>query len=157
MRTGARGGRRVGDGRVWAVLWSYTDRTRLTPLATLIAVHAAIPVLISADGRTAVQINPDNALTLWDLQPVNGVVDNPTARACQLANLGYQRWREIEPNPAFDTPCLPPPLPQLDNPTPSDMCTMRRWGRATTNEIYVKCRLAHESLHADRQTLMRLA
>jgi len=102
-----------------AVLWSYTDRTQLTPLATLIAAHAAIPVLISADGRTAVQINPDNALTLWDLQPVKGVVDNPTARACQLADLGYQRWREIEPNPAFDTPCLPAPLPQLDNPKPS--------------------------------------
>jgi hypothetical protein len=58
-------------------------------------------------------------LTLWDQQPVNGVVDNPTARACQLADLGYQRWREIEPNPAFNTPCLPPPLPQLDSTTPS--------------------------------------
>ena len=102
-----------------AVLWSLVDRHHPAIVATLLSADASVPVMVSADGSTVVQISGD-ALTVWDIQPVVGVVDDPTARACQLANLGYQRWREIVANPAFNTPSLPPPLPQLDNSaTPS--------------------------------------
>jgi WD40 repeat protein len=105
-----------------AVLWSLVDRSHPAVLTTLLTTpNGSVPILVSGDGSTAVQISGD-ALTVWTIQPVIDVVNNPDARACQLAGLGYQRWRELVPNPTFNTPCLPPLLPQLDNsttPTPA--------------------------------------
>jgi WD40 repeat protein len=114
----------VSDASGRATLWSLVDAQHPNNLATLVTGDTAVPVIISADGSTALQISRENTLIVWNLQPVLGVVANPTARACQLANLGHERWRAIVSNMAFNTPCLPPPLPALDGsetatPTPS--------------------------------------
>jgi hypothetical protein len=97
----------VSDASGRATLWSLVDAQHPTNLATLVAGDTAVPVIVGADGSTAVQINRDNTLVVWNFQPVLGVVADPTARACQLADLGHERWQAIVPNTAFNTPCLP--------------------------------------------------
>ncbi len=113
----------VSDAHGTTTLWSFVDRQSPTMLATVISGEATLPVAVSADASTALQIKHDNAVVLWNLQPVLGLVDDPTARACQLAEFTHERWREIVPDPNLNTPCLPPPVPALDGskpPTPTD-------------------------------------
>jgi WD40 repeat protein len=104
----------VSDTHGTTTLWSLVDRAQPALLTTVIAGHGAVPLTVSADGSTAVQIGSDNQVVLWDLQPVLGQADNPTGRACQLAQLTNERWREIVPDPSVAAPCLPPEIPSLD-------------------------------------------
>jgi hypothetical protein len=90
----------VSDASGRAMLWSLVDAQHPTNLATLVVGDTAVPVIVGADGSSAVQINRDNTLIVWNLQPVLGVVANPTARAFHLANLGHERWRAIVSNTA---------------------------------------------------------
>ena len=112
----------ISDARGTTTLWSLVDRQSPTMLATVISGDATLPVTVSADASTALQVKQGNAVVLWNLQPVLGLVDDPTTRACQLAGFTHERWREIVPDPNLNTPCLPPPIPALDGskpPTPT--------------------------------------
>ena len=118
----------VSDARGTTTLWFFVDRQSPTMLATVISGDATLPVTVSADASTGLQVKQDNVVVLWNLQPVLGLVDDPTSLACQLAGFTHERWREIVPDPNLNTPCLPPPIPALDSsepPTPSPTPTDR--------------------------------
>jgi DNA-binding beta-propeller fold protein YncE len=102
-----------GTGRT--VLWGLLDPTHPAVLATLIAADTTAPTAVSRDGTTAIEADRDGALTVWDLRPVTGVLSDPTERACGLAGLSYQRWRQIAATADVSTPCAPPPVPTLDS------------------------------------------
>jgi WD40 repeat protein len=107
----------ISDAHGTTTLWSLVDRQTPTMLATIFTGGASLPVMVNTDASTAVQIKQDNTTVLWNLQPVLGLVDDPTSRACQLAGFTYEQWRQIVPDPNLNTPCLPPPVPALDSPT----------------------------------------
>jgi hypothetical protein len=70
--------------------------------------------MFSVDGRVAVTIDESNVLTIWSLDPIATVMDAPVKRACELARLDHETFRELVPNEAFANPCVPPPPPKLD-------------------------------------------
>jgi WD40 repeat protein len=104
----------VADATGRAELWSLVDTRHPADLAALVVGDGAVPVVVSTNGATAIQIGHDNTLTMWNLRPVLDQVDRPINRACQLANLDHDHWRAIVPNEAFDTPCVSSRLPSLD-------------------------------------------
>lgn len=87
------------------MLWTIADG-QLQPLLNLdVHTDAAVPAMISYDGRTLVTIGRDNTLTLWDLSSIMDTIEDPLPRACPLAQITDQVWRQIAPDTAYANPC----------------------------------------------------
>jgi hypothetical protein len=71
--------------------------------------------MLSSDAKTALTIDRDNTLTVWNLNALLQVIQDPTSRPCQLANIDQATWTKLAPASAYPNPCQPPPLPNLGN------------------------------------------
>ena len=95
-------------------LWSLAVGGTPARMLTLnVGADPAVPAMISFDGRIVASIDRAGVLSLWSLTPVVDVIADPTPRACQLADMTEQRWRQLVANPAWPNPCAPTPLPSL--------------------------------------------
>jgi hypothetical protein len=82
-------------------------------MALPVGAVPAVPAMISADGQTVAFIDRDETLSLWNIEPLVDVLADPIGRACQLADMTQQRWRQLVPDGAFTNPCAPPAPPSL--------------------------------------------
>jgi hypothetical protein len=95
-------------------LWSLADPEHPSRIGDLpIGSDPAVPAMIGADGRTAVTIDAHARMTVWDLRPILGLLDDPTARACQIAAPDVEQWRQMLGNTPYPNPCTQPGLPTL--------------------------------------------
>lgn len=95
-------------------LWSLANPEAPTRLLTLgPGGDPAVPAMISVDGRTVATIDAANVLTIWDIRSLADLLTDPVGRACQVADLTEQRWRQMVPDAALANPCATPGLPSL--------------------------------------------
>ena len=95
-------------------LWSLIDPQHPRKLAELPTADAtSTPAMVSADGRTELTIDTSNILTIWNLDPILNLINNPLPTACQLSHPDQQQWHTIVADPAYPNPCQPAPLPTI--------------------------------------------
>jgi hypothetical protein len=75
--------------------------------------NPAVPAMISADGATLAFIDRDETLSLWGIKSIVDALADPVGRACPLADMTEQRWRQMVPDRGFANPCAPPAPPSL--------------------------------------------
>ena len=59
-------------------------------------------------------IDRDHALTVWNLDPMQKVIESPTELTCGVTGVTHEEWRLMVPNEKYVNPCRPPPLPTFN-------------------------------------------
>ncbi len=104
----------IATGNGPTTLWSLIDRQHPRQLIELPRADATnTPAMVGADGRTELTIDSSNTLTIWNLDPILNIINNPVPAACELSHPDQQQWHTIVANPAYINPCQPAPLPTL--------------------------------------------
>ena len=106
----------IATGAGTTTLWSLVDRQHPRQLAELPSADATnTPAMISADGRTELTIDGGNVLTIWNLDPILNLINNPVPAACELSHPDQQQWHTIVADAVYANPCRPTPLPTLSH------------------------------------------
>jgi hypothetical protein len=104
----------VADSAATPTLWSLADRRApVRMLALAVGDRPAVPAMIAGDGATVAFIDRDETLSLWDIKSIVDALADPVGRACPLADMTEQRWRQMVPDGALANPCAPPARPTL--------------------------------------------
>ena len=76
----------IATGNGPTTLWSLIDRQHPRQLAELPSADTTnTPAMISADGRAELTIDSANTLTIWNLDPILNIINNPVPAACELS------------------------------------------------------------------------